>query len=115
MLILYSSFLSNEQVYFFFFQMNEFLVILKFKKHQNICYSKVVFLKCLKKRKNADFYLLLQFHKSLFCRFGTTGVNKKWHFFLVLTKDSKNKEKVWKVQILLSSNAAHHLMRPRLV
>ena len=30
-------FLSNEQVYFFFFQMNEFLVILKFKKHQNIC------------------------------------------------------------------------------
>ena len=30
MLILYSSFLSNEQVYFFFFQMNEFLVILKF-------------------------------------------------------------------------------------
>ena len=31
MLIFYSSFLSNEQVYFFFFQMNEFLVILKFK------------------------------------------------------------------------------------
>ena len=37
MLILYSSFLSNEQVNFFFFQMNEFLVILKFKEHQNIC------------------------------------------------------------------------------
>ena len=37
MLIFYSSFLSNEQVYFFFFEMNEFLVILKFKKHQNIC------------------------------------------------------------------------------
>ena len=37
MLILYSSFLSNEQVYFFSFQMNEFLVILKFKKNQNIC------------------------------------------------------------------------------
>ena len=36
MLILYSSFLSNEQVYFFFFQMNEFLVILKFKKAINI-------------------------------------------------------------------------------
>ena len=33
MLIFYSSFLSNEQVYFFFFQMNEFLVILKFKKY----------------------------------------------------------------------------------
>ena len=32
-----SSFLSNEQVYFFFFQVNEFLAILKFKKHQNIC------------------------------------------------------------------------------
>ena len=108
MLILYSSFLSNEQVYFFFFQMNEFLIILKFKKHQNICSSKVVFLKCLKKQKNADFYLLLQFNKGLFCRFGTTGVSKKWHFFLVLTKDSNNKEKVWKVQILLSSNAAHH-------
>ena len=52
MLILYSSFLSNEQVYFFFFQMNEVLVILKFKKYQNICLSKVVF---LKKAKNADF------------------------------------------------------------
>ena len=37
MLMLYSSFLSNEQVYFFFFQMNEFLAILKFKKHQNTC------------------------------------------------------------------------------
>ena len=37
MLIFYLSFLSNEQVYFFFFQMIEFLVILKFKKYQNIC------------------------------------------------------------------------------
>ena len=34
MLIFYSSFLSNEQVYFFFFQMDEFLAILKFKKYQ---------------------------------------------------------------------------------
>ena len=37
MFIFHLSFLSNEQVYFFFFQMNEFLVILKFKKHQSIC------------------------------------------------------------------------------
>ena len=50
MLIFYSSFLSNEQVYFFFFQMNEFLVILKFKKHQHIGKSVVVFLKCLKEQ-----------------------------------------------------------------
>ena len=57
--------------------MNGFLVILKFKKHQNIYLKRVVFLKCLKKRKNAGFYLLLQFNKGLFCRFGTTGVNKK--------------------------------------
>ena len=48
MLIFYSSFLLNEQVYFFFFQVNEFLVILKFKKHQNIGKNVVVFLKCLK-------------------------------------------------------------------
>ena len=52
MLIFYSSFLSNEQVYFFFFQMNEFLVILKFKKHQNIGKSVVVFLKCLKEPRD---------------------------------------------------------------
>ena len=32
MLTFDSSFLSNEQVYFFFFQMNEFFTILKFKK-----------------------------------------------------------------------------------
>ena len=30
-----------------------------------------------KKRKNADFYLLLLYNKGLFCRFGATGVNKK--------------------------------------
>ena len=94
MLIFYSSFLSNEQVYFFFFQMNEFLVILKFKKHQHIGKSVVVFLKCLKEPKYADFWLHLQFNKGLFCHFGTTEVNKKWHFFLVLTKDSKNKAKI---------------------
>ena len=93
MLIFHSSFLSNEQVYFFFFQMNEFLVILKFKKHQHIGKSVVVFLKCLKEPKYADFLLHLQFNKGLFCHFGTTEVNKKWHFFLVLTKDSKNTEK----------------------
>ena len=55
MLIFYSSFLSNEQVYFFFFQMNEFLVILKFKKHQHIGKSVVVFYKCSKEPKYADF------------------------------------------------------------
>ena len=93
MLIFYSSFLSNEQVYFFFFQMNEFLVILKFKKHQHIGKSVVVFLKCLKEPKYADFRLHLQFNKGLFCHFGTTEVNKKWHFFLALTKYSKSKEK----------------------
>ena len=94
MLISYSSFLSNEQVHFFFFQMNEFLVILKFKKHQYIAKSIVVFLKCLKEPKYAQiFWLHLQFNKGLFCHFGTTKVDKKWHFFLVLTKDSKNKEK----------------------
>ena len=92
MLIFYSSFLSNEQVCFFFFQMNAFLVILKFKKHQHIGKS-VVFLKCLKEPKYADFWLHLQFNKGLFCHFGITEVNKKWHFFLVFTKDSKNKEK----------------------
>ena len=79
MLIFYSSFLSNEQVYFFFFQMNEFLVILKFKKHQHIGKSVVVFLKCLKEPKYADFW-------GLFC-----FDYKKWHFFF---KDSKNKEKI---------------------
>ena len=46
MLIFHSSFLSNEQVYFFFFQMNEFLAIFEFKKHQHIGKSVVVFLKC---------------------------------------------------------------------
>ena len=90
MLISYSSFVSNEQFYFFFFQMNEFLVILNFKKRRNIAESVVVFLKCLQEPKYADFWLHLQFNKGLFCHFGT----KKWHFFLVLTKDSKNKEKV---------------------
>ena len=50
MLIFYSSFISNEQVYFFFFQMNEFLVILKFKKYQHIGKSVIVFLKCLRVR-----------------------------------------------------------------
>ena len=96
-LIFYLSFLSNEQVYFFFFQMNEFLVILKLKMHQNICLSKVVFLKCLKKWKNADFWLLLQFNKGLFCRFGTTGVNKKWHFFFGFDQGfQKIKKKFWK-------------------
>ena len=55
MLIFYSSFLSNGQVYFFFFQMNEFLVLLKFQKHQHIGESVVVFLKCLKEPKYADF------------------------------------------------------------
>ena len=55
MLIFYSSFLLNGQVYFFFFQMNEVLVILKFKKHQNIGKSVVVFLKCLKEPMYADF------------------------------------------------------------
>ena len=53
MLIFYSSFLSNEQVYFFFFQMNAFLVILKFKKHQNICYSCIS--QMLKKAKKCRF------------------------------------------------------------
>ena len=82
-----------RQVYFFFFQMNEFLVILKFKKYQHIGKSVIVFLKCLKEPKYADFWLHLQLNKGLFCHFGTTEVNKKRHFFLVLTKDSKNKEK----------------------
>ena len=56
MLISYSSFISNdEQVYFLFFQMNEFLVILKYKKYQHIGKSVVVFIKCLKEPKYADF------------------------------------------------------------
>ena len=55
MLIFYSSFLSNEQPYFFVFQMDDFLVILKFKKHQHIGKCVVVFLKCLKESKYADF------------------------------------------------------------
>ena len=67
---------------------------LKFKKYQHIGKSVVVFLKCLKEPKYADFWLHLQFNKGLFCHFGTTEVNKKLHFFLVLTKDSKNKEKI---------------------
>ena len=46
--------------------------------------------------------------KACFVALEQRGVNKKWHFFLVLTNDSNNKEKVWKVQILVSSNAAHH-------
>ena len=66
MLILHSSFLSNEQVYFFFFQMNEILVILKFKKHQHIGKSVVVFLKCFKEPEYADFWLHLQFNKACF-------------------------------------------------
>ena len=73
-------------------------------KHQHIGKSVVVFLKCLKEPKYADFWLHLQFNKGLFCHFGTTEVNKKWHFFLVLTKDSKNKEKILKV----SSMGAQH-------
>ena len=43
MLAFHSSFSSNEQVYTLFFQMNEFLVILKFKNHQNIGKSVVMF------------------------------------------------------------------------
>ena len=53
MLIFY--FVINEQVYFFFFQMNDILVILKFKKRQHIGKSVVVFLKYLKEPKCADF------------------------------------------------------------
>ena len=94
MLIFYSSFVSNEQVYFYFFQMNEFLVILKFKKHQHIGKSVVVFLKYLKEPKYTDFWLHFQFNKGLFCHFGTMEVNKKWHFFFVLTRILKIKKKL---------------------
>ena len=101
-------------VYSFFFQMNEILVIWKFKKHQNICSSIVVFLKCLKKWKTADFWLLLQINKS-FVALEQQGSTRNDTFSWSWPRIPKIKKKVWKVQILVSSNAAHHWMHPRLV
>ena len=63
-----------SKVYFLFFQMNEFLVILEFKKRQNIGQSIFVFLKCLKERKNADFDYIFNSIKACFI---ANGANKK--------------------------------------
>ena len=52
MLIFYSSFLSSEQVYSLFFQMNEFLVIWKFKKASKYLFKYSCFSQMLKKVKN---------------------------------------------------------------
>ncbi len=53
--------------------------------------------------KSANFGLLLEVIKMMFCHFGTTEIYTNLQFFLVLTTNVKNKEKVLKIQILKSS------------
>ena len=77
MLTFYSSFLSNEQVYFFFFQMNEFLVIFKFKKHQKL--SKYIS-QVLKRVKNADFDYVFNSIKACFIALEQRGPTKNHTF-----------------------------------